>query len=323
MDDAPARHAYLSYRDAEAGAQEVIPPEDTEWGTRRARVLDPEGHEWSVGIPMAVRTLMSVRSVLHENGWVDVDVWGQRGHSVRFDWGPTGASRVADQGGILVVVDVLSFSTTVGVAVERGTVVYPAAWRDARAEDLAKQQHAVLAVGRSQMTPENPWSLSPSAMRRAPHTPRLVLPSPNGSSIAAAVDGVTVVAASLRNASLVGAWLARATAATPRSVAVIAAGERWPDGSLRPALEDALGAGAVIAALAREAGVDDMSPEATAVRALYEGTPCPAEAVMASASGLELIQAGFDADVDVAVETGQGTCVPVLSDGAFRDASVN
>jgi uncharacterized glyoxalase superfamily protein PhnB len=32
-----------------AGATSVFGPEDTEWGTRRARVLDPEGHEWSVG----------------------------------------------------------------------------------------------------------------------------------------------------------------------------------------------------------------------------------------------------------------------------------
>jgi uncharacterized glyoxalase superfamily protein PhnB len=32
-----------------AGARPVFAPEDTEWGTRRARVLDPEGHEWSVG----------------------------------------------------------------------------------------------------------------------------------------------------------------------------------------------------------------------------------------------------------------------------------
>jgi 2-phosphosulfolactate phosphatase len=160
-------------------------------------------------------------------------------------------------------------------------------------------------------------------MRAAPHVPRLVLPSPNGSSIATAVAGVTVVAASLRNASLVGEWLARTTVATPCSITVIAAGERWPDGSLRPALEDALGAGAVIAALARKAGVDGMSPESTAIRALYEGTPCPAEAVKASASGLELIQAGFAADVDVAVESDQGTGVPVLSDGAFRDAPTN
>jgi uncharacterized glyoxalase superfamily protein PhnB len=27
----------------------VIAPETTEWGTGRARVLDPEGHEWSFG----------------------------------------------------------------------------------------------------------------------------------------------------------------------------------------------------------------------------------------------------------------------------------
>ena len=32
-----------------AGAAKVIAPETTEWGTERARVLDPEGHEWSFG----------------------------------------------------------------------------------------------------------------------------------------------------------------------------------------------------------------------------------------------------------------------------------
>lgn len=32
-----------------AGARSVIGPENTEWGTRRARVLDPGGREWSVG----------------------------------------------------------------------------------------------------------------------------------------------------------------------------------------------------------------------------------------------------------------------------------
>ena len=32
-----------------SGARVVYPPEDTEWGTRRYRVLDPEGYEWSFG----------------------------------------------------------------------------------------------------------------------------------------------------------------------------------------------------------------------------------------------------------------------------------
>lgn len=32
-----------------AGWRPVFPPESTEWGTRRARLLDLEGHEWSFG----------------------------------------------------------------------------------------------------------------------------------------------------------------------------------------------------------------------------------------------------------------------------------
>ena len=31
------------------GAGVVYPPENTPWGTRRYRVLDPEGYEWSFG----------------------------------------------------------------------------------------------------------------------------------------------------------------------------------------------------------------------------------------------------------------------------------
>lgn len=33
----------------DAGGQSVFAPEMTEWGTERARVLDPEGYEWSFG----------------------------------------------------------------------------------------------------------------------------------------------------------------------------------------------------------------------------------------------------------------------------------
>lgn len=36
-------------RAVDAGATVVFPPEETEWGSRRARVLDPGGREWSFG----------------------------------------------------------------------------------------------------------------------------------------------------------------------------------------------------------------------------------------------------------------------------------
>jgi uncharacterized glyoxalase superfamily protein PhnB len=45
VDDVDTTHA----RALAAGATEVLASEGTEWGTRRARVLDPGGTEWSFG----------------------------------------------------------------------------------------------------------------------------------------------------------------------------------------------------------------------------------------------------------------------------------
>lgn len=93
----------------------------------------------------------------------------------------------------------------------------------------------MLAVDRRATSTAAPGSLSPAALRRAPFTPRLVLPSPNGSAIAAAAHQSLVVAGCLRNATATARWLAeRGLGNTDRPVTVIAAGERWPDGSLRP-----------------------------------------------------------------------------------------
>jgi 2-phosphosulfolactate phosphatase len=241
----------------------------------------------------------------------------QTGHGVRFEWGPEGARRIGARAACLVVVDVLSFTTSVTVAVEAGAAVHPYAWRDASAAAYARRAGARLAVGRREVSERSPWSLSPAALRRAPFTPRLVLPSPNGSAIAAAAgEAATVVAACLRNAAAVGAWLARHGYGTlDRPVAVIAAGERWPDGTLRPALEDLLGAGAVVTALRDHAPA--LSPEARNAAAAFTGTPDPAAAVAACASGRELAGGGFAEDVAIATELDATAVVPVLSDGAF------
>lgn len=241
----------------------------------------------------------------------------QAPHGVRFEWGPGGAANIASPGAGLVIVDVLSFTTSVTVAVEAGTRVFPYAWRDDTAETFAGQKRAVLAVGRRSVTAATPWSLSPAALRRAPFTPRLVLPSPNGSAIAAASRSDTVVAGCLRNASAVGRWLAEQGFGTPeRPLTVIAAGERWPDNSLRPALEDLLGAGAIIAALRDEKPVT-LSPEAAAACACFQATPDLAAAITYCVSGMELAAGGFAEDVAIATEINACTAVPVLTDEAF------
>ena len=245
--------------------------------------------------------------------------FGQDPYGVRCEWGPEGAAALASGSAALVVVDVLSFTTSTVVAVERGIAVLPHPWHDS-ADEYARSVDARVAVGRHRVDPDHPWSLSPAGLRRAPHTPRLVLPSPNGSTIAAAASG-PVVAACLRNASAVGRWLSGQGYGTPsRPLLVVPAGERWPDGSLRPSLEDALGAGAVIAALASTMDPAVLSPEAALLRAAYVGTPDVAAAVRECASGRELIQGGYADDVDIAVELDASTVVPVLIDGAFRPA---
>ena len=101
--------------------------------------------------------------------------------SVEFEWGPTGAASIVDAAGTAVVVDVLSFTTTLTVAVERGMTVYPFRWRDERVEAYADERAAVVAKGRSL---REGVSLSPVSVLRAEGVERLVLPSPNGSSLA-------------------------------------------------------------------------------------------------------------------------------------------
>ncbi|QNS07981.1 2-phosphosulfolactate phosphatase [Streptomyces xanthii] len=239
------------------------------------------------------------------------------GHGVYVAWGPAGAARLAPRVVCLVVVDVLSFTTAVTVAVAAGTRAYPYRWRDAGAAEFAERVGARLAVGRSALGPGTPWSLSPASLRRAPFTPRLVLPSPNGSTVAAAAAaGTLVVASCLRNASAVGRRLTAEGLGTPeRPVAVIAAGERAADGTLRLAEEDLLGAGATVAAL------EAVRPAPSAVRArdAFLRTPDVRAAVADCPSAHELYGYGFREDVEIATEADTAPVVPVLVDGAFTD----
>ena len=211
----------------------------------------------------------------------------------RFDWGPAGARGLAPAVDALVVVDVLSFSTAVDVAVARGAVVYPARWTD---------EHASTSR-------ERPYSLSPASLTSIPPGTRLVLASPNGASICGDAEelGAVVIAGCLRNASAVAAAAARAG-----DVGVVAAGERWPDGSLRPAIEDLLGAGLILAALAGE-------PSAEARAAIAAAETVPLDDLRSCASARELIERGFAEDVELALERDVSTVVPRLRDGGFVD----
>ena len=236
-----------------------------------------------------------------------IPAWAeQREYGTRFQWGPLVAPTLSD--GVCVVVDVLRFTTAVEAAVTRGAAVYPYRWRDATAVAFADSVRALLADGRD---PGGP-SLSPSSMDALAPGTSVVLPSPNGSTCAilAAESGARVVAGCLRNAAAVAAWADEADG----PVSVIACGEKWPDGSLRPSLEDLLGAGAILAAMA-----GDPSPEArAAIAAFHDAADRLPEVLSQCASGCELSEKGWHADIGYAAQLNVSTTVPVLTNGAFR-----
>jgi 2-phosphosulfolactate phosphatase len=233
---------------------------------------------------------------------------------LRLEWGPTGAKALAPECNVAVVVDVLTFSTTVSVAVDEGIQVKPHRWADASASDAALAAGATLAVPRPDAAAGD-VSLSPGTFRSANRLSRVLLPSPNGSTICAvlAEAGATVVVGCLRNRQAVARFLAERGG----RVLLVPAGERWPDDSLRPAIEDLWGAGGIAAALldgrTPEVAVSDEALAAAAAYAIVESRI--GEALTACPSGQELLDIGYASDVAVAAELDASPAVPVLTDG--------
>ncbi|WP_336882717.1 2-phosphosulfolactate phosphatase [Rhodococcus globerulus] len=240
-------------------------------------------------------------------------------YGLRFDWGRAGAEAIATGVDLAIVVDVLSFTTTLSVAADAGIEVFPYSWYDESAADYARDVDAVLAVRRS-VASEGQISLSPKSIRDSERPRRLVLPSPNGSTIAFALAAIVpvCVGASLRNASAVADWVVHEHGSRSR-VVIVASGEKWPGGELRPAVEDLWGAGAVIEALIEAGWNGSVSPESRMAADAWAAVSDSIEDRLRDcASGRELIVLGFPHDVAIASELDDSDTVPVLEDRVFR-----
>jgi len=229
----------------------------------------------------------------------------QSSYDLRCEWGEAGVAALAPSVDAIVIVDVLSFSTCVDIAVARGASIYPYRWKDESAAEFARSIGGVLASPRSRLD----LSLSPVSLMRVASGSRVVLPSPNGAALSGMTGSTPTFAGCFRN----GGAVALAAQQFGPAIAVIAAGERWPDGTLRPSIEDWLGAGAVLSHLA-----GTLSPEATlAVHAFTRYRDSLGAMVRDSASGRELVEKGFADDIDVAVAIDVSTIAPILLDGAY------
>lgn len=237
----------------------------------------------------------------------------QIGYDLRCEWGPVGIEQLAAGSDALILIDIFSFTTCVDVALTRGAQVYPYRWKDEGALELARALGAVAAVA-SRTDPQG-LSLAPSAMLRVSPGAKVVLPSPNGATLSLATGATPTFAACLRNAGAV----ARQAAGLGRRISLIPAGERWPDGSLRPALEDWLGAGAVLSELA-----GTRSPEAEAAVAVFERfRERLLETLSACSSGKEAGERGSPLDLQLAADWNASQAVPrLVADEAHPDQRV-
>lgn len=230
------------------------------------------------------------------------------------EWGLQGIEAWREAASVFVIVDVLSFSTAVSVATERGATIIPFPYGDtAAAVAEADRQSAVVAMPRS--AGGGQLSLSPASLRRVEAGSRIVLPSPNGSRLSLATGGVPTISGCLRNAQAVAAVAAALSG--DGTIAVIPSGERWKDQTLRPAIEDWFGAGAVIAALD---GTADAEAASAADAYLSAADRLPG-LIRDSRSGRELARWGYAEDVDIALELGASRAVPIMQGGAYVAAS--
>jgi 2-phosphosulfolactate phosphatase len=236
----------------------------------------------------------------------------QSEYDIRCEWGQRGIDMLAPISDVVIIVDVLSFSTSVDIAVGRGAVVYPYLWRYERAAAFAESVGAELALPERR---KDKYGLAPSSLVNISAGTRLVMPSANGAALSMNPFSKPLLAGCLRNAKAV----ARAARKRGRSIAIIPAGEMLKDGDgRRPAFEDLVGAGAIAANLG-----GGTSPQADAAASAFRQARGDLENwLSACESGRELIERGFPEDVALAAQLDVSECAPELVDKAFVAAAI-
>jgi 2-phosphosulfolactate phosphatase len=234
-------------------------------------------------------------------------IFNQSEFELRCEWGQQGVVKLAPVSDVVIIVDILSFSTCVEIATNNGAIIFPYRWKDESALDYALSVNAELASFKRQVN--EGYSLSPSSFIDIPTGAKLVLPSPNGATLSLIAGSTPTLAGCLRNSEAI-AQLAQGYGTR---IAVIPAGERWCDGSLRAALEDFIGAGAILSYLNGR-----MSPEAKAAVAVFRSFENDlVTALRRCSSGKELIDRGFATDIELASAFNISNCTPLLMHNAY------
>ena len=232
--------------------------------------------------------------------------------NVYCEWGLKGIQKYKEISDVIIIVDVLSFSTSVDIAVANGAVIYPYKFLDETTYLYSMQVNAELAsVSRS----KDEYSISPVSLMSIPSGTKLVIPSPNGAELSLSTGSVPTICSCFRNFKSVAEY----AMSFGENILVIPAGEKWDDGSIRFAIEDYLAAGALISCIG-----GNLQTESKAASVLFNNLKDNVQDILKNcASGMELIEKGFEEDVSLASELNSSDSVPVLSQKAFINQNMH
>ncbi len=234
-------------------------------------------------------------------------IYNQNEFDIRLEWGQRGVEELSPISDVIIIIDILSFSTCVDIVTGKLASVIPYKWKDETAVEFAKSKNAILADFKRQYS--DAYSLSPTSLQAVKKGEQIVLPSPNGSSLSLTTGNTITLCGCLRNAKAIAEYALQ----SGRKIAFIPAGEKWSNGSLRPCFEDMIGAGAIIYYLK-----GTLSPETRiALSAFTSFKENLLEGLMKCSSGKELIARGFEKDIILAGAFDCSDNVPILDNAKY------
>src|SRR5688500_16261606 len=89
-------------------------------------------------------------------------IYNQQEFDIRLEWGVKGVEELAPISDVIIIVDILSFSTCVDIATNNGAIIYPYRWKDETAIDYAISLRAELADFERKFI--DGYSLSPTSL---------------------------------------------------------------------------------------------------------------------------------------------------------------
>ena len=245
---------------------------------------------------------------------------------VKLDWDVEGLQFALEENDIVVIVDVLRFSSTITIAIANGFIIYPMSDNERGAKFAAS-----IGAGMSGRLGMAKYSLSPQSFLKHSDkdNKKVVLYSQNGAACAELIkENDIAYIGCLLNAKAVGEQVTAIAKEIRHNVSVIAAGEkraRELGGRLEYledeisfkkvfAVEDYLGCGAIISYINLP-----RSPEAEVCELAFRASKSKLkELLLESFSGRYLVQTKRKEDVEHSSQLNLDNVVPVIRKGRIE-----